>query len=146
MLKVFCSSVLVGEFKNRLHSVGGSSKFTMVPQDFMWLCGTLIRYCSGMNVTWGRERRNRWEILQHDRLHVGAEGPPHQLPGDLSASVAANKEPPCPVLWSGHWGPGALGMTCKPHTSLHSVCYLISLFSSSVRAPQRQPSPHGAKT
>lgn len=93
------------------------------------------------------EGRNRREIsLQHDRPPVGAVSQPHGLPWDLSASAVANKWLYCPIPYSDHRGRGALGMTCKPNTSPHSICCLINLINGSFSGPRRRSWRQGRET
>lgn len=96
-----------------------------------------------------------WKGEKKLRVNLIATWPPacwsskpttHGLPGGLSASSAGNKWLYCPVPYSAHRGRGALGMTCKPNTSPHSICCLINPINGSFNAPQRQPSRHGRET
>lgn len=84
--------------------------------------------------------------MQHDRSVCWLVSQPHRPSWELSASVAGSKWLYCPVLYGDHRGRGALGMTCKPNTSPHSICCLINLISSSFSTPLRQPSPQGTET
>ena len=51
-----------------------------------------------------------------------------------------------PVPYSDRRGRGALGTTCKPNTSPHSICCLINLINGSFNAPQRRPSQYCRET
>lgn len=79
--------------------------------------------------TWPPRLSERWAN------HTGSRGNYQDLRRTTNGFTA-------PVPYSDRRGRGALGTTCKPNTSPHSICCLINLINGSFNAPQRQPSQY----
>lgn len=90
---------------------------------------------------WGGNLIATWppRLSEQWANHTGSRGNYQDLRWTTNGFTA-------PVPYSDRRGRGALGTTCKPNTSPHSICCLINLINGSFNAPQRQPSQYCRET